>query len=533
MAKRNGYFQLQIDTGSISMKLFPPTEGGAEISLNDMMEYLNSVGIKEYDPKAIQASLDGLNAPKIIPIANQSSAPIPEKAKVQISQDRMYATIRLYPPSNGGKAFTKSDFAGEVSLAGIKCGVSDKVIDLLIATPVYCHDIVFAKGKPVREGHDAEIKYNFETNPLAKPKLNEDGTVDFHELNIFTRVEKNQLLATLIPEDPGEAGHDLFQNPVLPRKVKKKVLKCGRNIRYSEDRLQMFSEVSGDVRLEGDTVFVSDTYTVAADVDTSTGDITYSGNVVVNGNVRTGFKIHAEGDVQVKGVVEGAEIYAEGNIILARGIQGMTKGILEARGDIVTKFIESAKVKAGGNVRSGSILHSTVEAGSTILCEGRKSYVVGGTLSAKELVDVKTIGNEMESTTNVNLGVDASIMENLHAMQKEFEANKELLEAQVQVLLLFKKRIASGQQMTKDKLEAAKHAGDEKKRLDERQEELQKGIEGAKQEIAANTLGRLKVRDTAYPGVRLMISNSQYVVKTAMKYCQFRIRDGEVVAEAL
>lgn len=533
MAKRNGYFQLQIDAGSVSIKLVPPMEGGAMVALNEIMEYLNSVGVKEYDPKMIQAALDDLSAPKVIPISKETISPVSEKAKVQISDDRMYATIRLYPPSNGGKTFTKNDFAGEVALAGIKCGVSEKVIDVLLATPVYCHDIVFAKGKPVREGKDAEIQYNFETNPLAKPKLNEDGTVDFHELNIFTRVEKDQLLATLIPDDPGEPGYDLFKNPVLPRKVKKKVLKCGRNIRFSEDRLQMFSEVSGDVKLEGDTVFVSDTYTVPADVDTSTGDITYSGNVVVNGNVRTGFKIHAEGDVQVKGVVEGAEIYATGNIILARGIQGMNRGILEAEGDIVTKFIESATVKAGGYVRSGSILHSTVESGSTILCEGRRSYVVGGTLSAKELIDVKTIGNDMGSNTNVNLGVDASIMENLHAMQKEMESNKELLEAQVQVLMLFKKRIASGQQMTKDKLEAAKHAGDEKKRLDERQEELAKGIEEAKQEIAANTLGRLKVRDTAYPGVRIMISNSQYQVKSAMKYCQFRLRDGDIVAEAL
>lgn len=533
MAKRNGYFQLQIDTGSVSLKLIPPIEGGAMVTVNEIMEYLSSVGIQNYDPKAIQAALDGLTAPKVIPISNETIPPVPEKAKVEISQDRMYATIRLYPPSNGGKPFTKSDFAGEVSLAGIKCGVSEKVIDVLLATPVYCHDIVFAKGKPVREGRDAEIQYHFETNPLAKPKLNEDGTVDFHELNIFTRVEKDQLLATLTPEDPGESGYDLFKNPVLPRKVKKKILKCGRNIRLTEDRLQMFSEVSGDVKLEGDTVFVSDTYTVPADVDTSTGDITYAGNVVVNGNVRTGFKVHAEGDVEVKGVVEGAEIYAEGNIILARGVQGMTRGILEARGDIITKFIESATVKAGGNVRSGSILHSTVEAGSTILCEGRRSYVVGGSLSAKELVDVKTIGNDMGSNTNVNLGVDASIIENLHAMQKEFESNKETIEAQVQILLLFKKRIASGQQMTKDKLEAAKHAGDEKKRLDERQEELLKGIEEAKQEIAANTLGRLKVHDTAFPGVRVTISNSQYLVKNAMKYCQFRLRDGDVVVEAL
>lgn len=138
---------------------------------------------------------------------------------------------------------------------------------------------------------------------------------------------------------------DVFGNPLNPHKIRKKTLKYGKNIRISDDKLQIFSEVSGDVKLEGDMVFVSNSYTVAADIDASTGDIVYEGNVIVNGNVRTGFSIHAKGDIQVKGVVEGASLYAGGNIVLSRGIQGMNRGLLFAEGDVLTKFIESATVK--------------------------------------------------------------------------------------------------------------------------------------------------------------------------------------------
>ncbi len=533
MAKRNGYFRLNIEPDSVSLQLVPPTDGGAGVTIAEIMEYLKTVKIYDYDPHIINKVLSTLKEPTVFKISEESISAVPEIAKIRISDDRMAAVIRLYPPSNQGKLFNKSDLLGELTLAGIKYGIIDKAVDTLVATPVFGHDIIIARGKEVRQGRDAVIQYNFDTKPLAKPKMNEDGTVDFHQLNLFTRVEKDQLLATLIPEDAGEPGIDVYNKPIPPRKVRKAVLKGDRNTRLTEDHLQMYSEVSGDVKLEGDTVFVSNSYVVPADVDASTGDIIYDGNVIVNGNVRTGFMIQSKGDVQIKGVVEGAEIFADGNIILARGIQGMNRGLLEAKGDIITKFIESAKVKSGGTVRSGSVLHSTVEAGDKILCEGRKSYVVGGTLIAGNLIDVKTIGNDMGTITNVMLGVDASVSKNLSVMLKEAEMNKEQLEKCIQVLLLFKKKVAAGQKLTPDKIEIVKSASVEKTRLEERQTELTAKIIETKQLIEANTKGRLKVSDVIHSGVNITISNCQYTVKDDKKYCQFLIRDGEIISEGL
>jgi hypothetical protein len=175
-------------------------------------------------------------------------------------------------------------------------------------------------------------------------------------------------------------------------------------------------------------------------------------------------------------------------------------------------------VKASGTIRSGSILHSTLESEDTILCEGRKSYVVGGILNAKNLIEVKTIGNEMGTVTNVKLGVDASVLEKLSQMQKEFESNKEEIEKCTQVLLLMKKRLTSGQKLTPDKIELVKTTNDSKIQLEERQKEVQASIQEIRQLIEASTKGRLKVGNLAYPGVRIAISNNQYIVKDVMKY---------------
>ncbi|MBQ8147679.1 MAG: DUF342 domain-containing protein [Lachnospiraceae bacterium] len=532
MAKRNGFFRLQIEEHGVYIQLVPPSEGGEAITISDVMDYLGMVKITEYDLNGLNRVLIGLHEPTRVKLLNSTIEAVNEKAKIQVSADKMSATIRLYAPSNKGKTFTKQEIIDELQTAGVKFGIIEKVVNVLVATPLYCHDIVIAKGKAVTEGSDARIEYHFETQPLAKPKLNEDGTVDFHQLNIFTRVEKGQLLATLIPENLGEPGMDVLGNSVAPHKIKKAMLKCGRNIHLSEDHLQMFSDVDGDVKLEGDTVFVSDSYTVAADVDASTGDIVYDGNVIVNGNVRTGFSIHAKGDIQVKGVVEGADLYAGGNIVLSRGIQGMNRGKLEAQGDIITKFIESATVKAGGNVRSGSILHSNIDAGDTILCEGRKSFVIGGNLSARNLIDVKTMGNQMGTITNVKIGIDASVLDNLKAMEEEYAENIESIDKCKQVLVLFKKRLASGQKIPPDKVAVIQAAGNDKQSLEARQEELEKQIEETKLLLESSNKGRLKVSDTIHSGVRIMIGNSMYVVKDELKYCQFHIRGGEIVSDS-
>lgn len=530
MAKRNGYFQILMEEDGTYIRLLPPQEGGAPIDLTDLMTYLNDIGIRDYDLETLNKTVHAMNNTVIVKLTGARIAPVDAMVRVQVAKDNMSAAIRIYPPSAQGRKLNQSMILEALTKANVKYGIVMPMLERITATPVYCQAIPVAKGKAATEGADAVIEYHFETNPLAKPKMNEDGSVDFHQLNIFSEVKEGQVLATLTPEKTGEPGMNVLGNPIYPHKVRKKVLRYGRNIRLSENKLQIISEVSGDVKLEGDMVFVSDAYTVPADVDASTGDIVYEGNVVVNGNVRTGFSIHAKGDIQVKGVVEGANLYSGGNIVLSRGIQGMNRGLLEAKGDVLTKFIESASVKAGGTVRSGSILHSKIEAGDKILCEGRKSFAIGGSLSAGNLIQVKTIGNQMGTETNVKIGVDPATYDTLKNAQQELADNQEMIEKCIQILMLFKKRVAAGQAIPPDKVPVIRKAGEDRARLEARQEELNQIIENATNVIENSASGRLKVSDAVYPGVRIQIANSSYIVRDVAKYCQFHLEDGEIVS---
>ena len=181
-------------------------------------------------------------------------------------------------------------------------------------------------------------------------------------------------LAILHPEDPGDDGKDVYGNVIKPRNVKRELLRFGRNINLAENRREIYSAVDGHVDLVDNKVFVSNVM-VVENVDLSTGDIDYEGNVQVNGNVCSNFKIKANGNVEVRGVVEGAEIIAGGNVTIARGVNGMSKGIIKADGNVIAQFIENAQVDAKGYVETGSILHSKVSAGTEIRVGGKKGFI--------------------------------------------------------------------------------------------------------------------------------------------------------------
>ena len=187
---------------------------------------------------------------------------------------------------------TADEFMRDLAFKGITYGINKELIQAFFKTPIYCTDIVVAKGLAPRHGTDARIEYYFETDIKARPTLNEDGSVDFFHLNAINHCNKGDVLARLFPEDPGEYGRNVMDEKMKPRDVRKRVLRYGRNIALSEDRLVLTAETDGHVTLVEDKVFVSNVFEVE-NVDNSTGNIEYDGSVKVNGNVCTNFSIKA------------------------------------------------------------------------------------------------------------------------------------------------------------------------------------------------------------------------------------------------
>lgn len=524
MNNRNEFFQLINKEDGLYLKIYPLTGNGSKLTIDEITKYLSTINITIYDQIELNNVLMKINEPTEFKLNNTRIYPENEKINILIAEDKRTAIGRFYPPSNDGKQLTKEDIIDYLVKCGIKYGVVHENIDSFLTNRRYCTDILLAKALEPVNGKNAIITYYFKTDTTSKPKTNEDGSVDFHQLDLISHVNKGDLLATLTPADFGKSGIDVCGREIKPLKVQNKVLKFGRNIHLSEDGLKMYADVSGHVSLTDDKVFVSDTYEIIADVDSSTGDINYEGNVRVKGNVLTGFSIKARGDIEVNGVVEGATLIAGGQIILKRGIQGMNKGSLSAGGNIVSKFIENSIVKAGGYITTEAIMHSNVSAKGDITIGGKKGSVTGGEIRSSTMISAKTAGSMMGTYTLLEVGSDPNIIEEYHSIEKEIASMKVENEKLKQIITLLRKKKDAGEDLSAVKLEQLKNAIRnyillETKIKDARQRRLQ-----LSNEMDNKINARIKIQNVVYPGVKIVISNVIYFVRNEQKYCQF-IRD--------
>lgn len=525
MESRNGFFQLIIKSDGTYMKLFPPTGNGAAITYNEISEYLSDKRIYDYDIKALgQAITSAGETSAEVKLTPATVLPESEFVKISITLDRMQAIGRFYPPSTGGHLITENDILNSLRLAGVRFGIIQENIEYFLKNKRYCEDITLARGRKVIEGTDAAIDYHFNTDNTLKPKENEDGTVDFHQLDMISAINKGDILATLTPAVQGKPGMDVQGNTIAPKKVVSRILRHGKDIHLSEDGLTMFSDVSGHATLTDDKVFVSNTYEVLADVDASTGDIHYEGNVTVKGNVNSGYTIIARGDIIVNGVVEGATLKAGGQIILKRGMQGMSKGKMEAESNIITKFIENAEVKAGGYITTEAILHSKVSARGDITVGGKKGFVTGGEIHSGTTITVKTAGSTMGTSTLLEVGIDPSIVEEYRALEKSIMHMNADLDKLMPILETYKKKISAGEKFSQDKIDYIKMATNNCINLRNQIKEATTRYEKLRIDMSNCDTGCVRIENIAYPGVKIVISNVNYFIRTETHYSKF-VRD--------
>lgn len=534
MAYKNGFFRLvHKDGGMTYLKLYPGINGGKPIQMEDVIWYLDTIGLLDYDRNEVGRAVKYANETTEVFLCNREVLPENERVRVLIPPEKDKAVCRFYPPSTSGKLMSKEDIIDELKREKVSYGILEKNIEVFIKARLFCTNVIMAKGKPAVEGKSASVKFHFDVGAIAKPKINEDGSVDFHDLGNINHVSKDELLAEKIPMDPGEPGMDIFGVEIKQASVKDCTLKHGNHIRVTEDGLKMYSEVSGHVNLVNDTVFVSDVYEVPADVGPSTGDIDYDGNVTVKGNVVTGFTVKAKGDIVVNGVVEGATLIADGNIILRSGISGMNRGLLKAKGDVVTKFIESASVETDSNIKTDAILHSRVSAKGNVVASGKRGLITGGVVKAGDMISAKTLGSTMGTSTSLEVGIDPAIIEQCKLYEKQLDEHKLEAEKLDQMLGLFKKKIALGEKLSPEKMKMLKEAAAKKESLKNKMNELQENIDSMKEEIENHEEGKIKVENMAYPGTKMIIRNVTFYVRTITHYCQFVREGADVVTKPL
>ncbi|MBR5115662.1 MAG: DUF342 domain-containing protein, partial [Lachnospiraceae bacterium] len=377
----NGKFKFIANNDGLFLKVTKPEEGGSPVTTQMVLDYLDMQKLKGESIMVDKAVKEANGQP--VRISLDRVHPVRECYRLKIADDRMSATAYFYPPMEGAGMMDMDEMLGDLKLKKILFGINKENLKNFFSKREYCVEIEIAKGKDPRHGTDAVIAYHFNTDLHASPAMKEDGTVDYHNLNIINHCAANDELATLTKEDPGDNGMNIFAEPVRPRKVRVLALHPGKNTRLSEDKLHLYAEKTGHVILEGEKVTVSDVMKLE-NVDVSTGNIDYDGSVEVEGVVAAGFEVKCTGNITVKGIVEGARIEAGGDVILERGMNGMGRGVIKAGRNVITKFIENGEVNSMGSITAESIIQGKVTSGTSIEVSGKRGNITAGHVTATE-----------------------------------------------------------------------------------------------------------------------------------------------------
>jgi uncharacterized protein (DUF342 family) len=201
---------------------------------------------------------------------------------------------------------------------------------------------------PPIPGEDGRIVPLYGSSGPSGPKLRQDGTADFREVEGVTQVKTGTALARLQPPGPGIPGRDAEGKPLPAPAGKPAQLTAGPGTRLSEDGQSLLAACDGMVAAKNGVICVFAVLELDKGVDFRTGNIRFDGDVRVKGNVAEGFRIEAGGDIRIEGDAEGAVLVScRGNIQVTGGFFGQGKGSIQAKGEVKVAFARQAEIKCG------------------------------------------------------------------------------------------------------------------------------------------------------------------------------------------
>ncbi|MCF6286132.1 MAG: FapA family protein, partial [Candidatus Hydrogenedentes bacterium] len=239
-------------------------------------------------------------------------------------------------------------------------------------------------------------------------------------------VEKDQLLAEIVPSAPGQNGQDVFGRMVPAREPRPAPIREGKNTRFETAGQRYFAETSGQVRYLDDVLFVDDVFRVKGDAGLRTGNIDHPGALIIERDIQSDMVVKASGDIDIGENIEDAIVESGGNITVHGGISCKERGVIKVAGNLHARFIRNTDIDAGGDIYvDGELNQCNIRTrGAVIVKQGR---IVGGSIIALKGVETQDLGSEACIPGNVTVGKDYTMEATVAKMKSEVESARELV----------------------------------------------------------------------------------------------------------
>ncbi len=351
------------------------------------------------------------------------------------------------------------------------------------------------------------------------------GAIDFRQKAAQNDVVEGQLLATIVPAEPGECDENVFGEITKPPEPETVKISAGANVRREGD-LEFYAEIAGRVVWNNETLEVDDILRFTEDVGLKTGHIKHTGAVIVEGDVLTGSKIKATGDISITGIIEGADVRSEGTVTVGGGIVGKEGAQVSATGNILAKYILDANVNSGGDVVvEKEIVNSEVEAvGAVSVANGR---IVGGRIHTFGGVQCARTGSEAGVLTTIIVACDSQTEARRKNHLAELKKLSQQRQSTLEKVVPFKKILSN---LPPDKIEVVQKLARQVQEIDGAINQHQQALDALERTFETDYQLTANVRDTIYSETRFNLCGENLQVQHTIKGpAKVRLLNGKVV----
>ena len=283
------------------------------------------------------------------------------RIKLTVSKDGMAVTADI----TAGAACGVNELRAALQAANVVFIADAKLIQELaqrLADPQFtAHAIVVAQGAPARPSRDGYFEPAFHVG-IQPGHVDESGTMDFFNRELLKPLAAEEYVGQLHAPVQGVPGKRVDGAELKVAAARPAKLRVGPGIRSAPDG-RMYAAHPGVLVYTPDTsIDVARVHVHARDVDLRSGNLNMEGALTVKGSVQHQFSARATGDVEIAGGVECGSVSAGGNVRIRGGVRGGESGVVCAEGDVTLHHAEGAYIRAGGQLKLESAIHSDIAA---------------------------------------------------------------------------------------------------------------------------------------------------------------------------
>ncbi|MFW5828007.1 MAG: DUF342 domain-containing protein [Alkalispirochaeta sp.] len=440
--------------------------------------------------------------------------------EIFIGEDGMAVTATFLPPMGSGRLLEPDTVYTLLESRNIVHGVDQEAIGEAVFSVNtdrrLREEVIVARGTPPQS---ARPSYYELIAPVDKsrPSWSNDERAEYKNVTLLPVVHQGEVLARLIPEKEGIPGMSVTGDEIPFGTESVTQLQPGNNTRVVDD--EVIAEIGGQLQLRDNAFHVEDHLEITGAVGFETGSIEFPGDVVLRGEVKDGFHIWAGRSISSTVTVDVSEVYCRGDFSSAGGIIGRGKALLRSGGKVQARFASTCFVESKSSVFLNSYVYQSHIGCQDRLATGKTGRIVGGVVTTVNGVRAHALGNQASVPTLVRTGIDFIAERKLRLITEKHQSV---------TLRLQRLEAAAGEDPSDRQLDILHQLEDRRNRLAIEMGEVAEALD-------ANEDAQVAVDGPVYPGVRVQICRSTYVVEQTLTNVRFRLdkASGQVVWESL